>query len=112
MALANRGLSAMDENDATKAIEYLEKANEVQPENVYVLYSLGRCYNAKASEFAESDPAKSKETFKKAVDILDKCKELDPDNTYSWAYSRYQAYYNYYGPDAEETAGAQADAQK
>lgn len=111
MALANRGLAAMEENDAAKGIEYLEKAVAVQPENVAVLHWLGVCYNAKAGELSETDKVKSKELFKKAIDVFDKCKALDPENNFNWAYSRFQAYYNFYGPDAPETKQAEADSK-
>ena len=111
MALANRGLAAMEENNAANAIEYLEKALAVQPKNVAVLHWLGVCYNAKAGESSETDQAKSKEFFKKAIDVFDKCKELDPENNFNWAYSRFQAYYNFYGPDAPETKQAEADSK-
>ena len=112
VALANKGLMAMEENNATSAIEYLERASNIQPENAVVLMYLGVCYNAKAAETAETDQAKAKEIFKKAVDTFDKCKELDPDKLNArWGYNRYQAYYNYYGEDAPETKQAEADSK-
>ena len=112
IALANKGLLAIDENDVNNAIKYLEQARKVDESNAVVLQYLGVCYNSKASETAETDKAKAKEIYKTAVDILDKCKQLDPDKLNSkWGYYRWQAYYNYYGPDAPETKQAEADSK-
>ncbi len=112
MALANKGLMAMEDNNADEAINYLSKAVDIQPENSVVRMYLGICYNAKASTTSETDPAKAKEIFKLAIDQFDKCKELDPDMMQSrWGYNRYQAYYNYYGEDAPETKQAEADSK-
>ena len=112
MALANKGLMAMEENNADDAIKYLSQAVEVQQENSVVRMYLGICYNAKAVTTSETDKDKAHEIFKLAIDQFDKCKELDPDMMQSkWGYHRYQAYYNYYGEDAPETQQAEADSK-
>ena len=111
MALANKGLMAMDENNADEAIKYLTMASEVEPTNAVVKMYIGICLNAKASQTADTDPVKAKEIFKQAIDVFDKCKELDPDKLNAkWGYNRYQAYYNYYGENAPETKQAEQES--
>lgn len=110
MALANKGLYYMQKNDADNAIKCLEKAHAVKTDQVGVLYYLGLCYNSKAANMQDAKAAKS--VFKQAVDALDQCKTLDPDKTQiNWGYTRYQAYYNYYGANAAETKQAEAESK-
>ncbi len=110
MALANKGLYYMQKNDADNAIKCLEGAHKSKPEIVAVLYYLGLCYNSKAANMQDTKAAKN--VFKQAVDALDKCMDLDPGKAQiNWGYVRYQAYYNYYGPDAAETKQAEAESK-
>ncbi len=110
MALANKGLYYMQKNDADNAIKCLEGAHKSKPEIVAVLYYLGLCYNSKAANMQDTKAAKN--VFKQAVDALDKCMDLDPGKAQiNWGYTRYQAYYNYYGPDAAETKQAEAESK-
>ena len=110
MALANKGLYYMQKNDADNAIKCLEKAHAAKTDQVGVLYYLGLCYNSKAANMQDAKAAKS--VFKQAVDALDQCKTLDPDKTQiNWGYTRYQAYYNYYGANAAETKQAEAESK-
>lgn len=110
VALANKGSYYITKNDADNAIKCLETAHEVQPENVVVLYYLGVCYNSQAANM--QDPKAAKDVFAKAVQSLDKCKSIDPEKAQiNWGYARYQAYYNYYGPDAAETKQAESESK-
>ncbi len=109
-ALASKGLYYMQKNDAENAIKCLEGALQKDSKNVVVLYYLGLCYNSKAANMQDVKAAKN--VFKQAVDALDKCMELDPGKAQiNWGYVRYQAYYNYYGPDAAETKQAEAESK-
>jgi len=110
VALADKGMMAINDNDADKAVEYLKKATQVNPENAVVWTYLGACLNVQASNTATA--AQGKPIFKEAIDALDKAKQLDPDKTQAnWGYNRYQAYYGYYGPNAPETKAAEADSK-
>ena len=107
-ALANKGLMAMNENDAVTATEYLKKAKAIQPENAVVLTYIGICLNAQAAN--EMDDAKSKALFAEAIENFDKAKELDPtQQLVRWGYNRYQSYYNLYGADDPRTVDAELD---
>ena len=49
---------------------------------------------------------------REAIKVLDKAKELDPEKTRAnWGYTRYQAYYGYYGPTAAETKKAEEESK-
>ena len=44
--------------------------------------------------------------------LIDKAKELDPEKSQAnWGYTRYQAYYGYYGPTAAETKKAEEESK-
>ena len=106
VALANRGMMFIQRNDADNAIKNLKKALDIKPDNVTVMVYLGACYNSKAS--ALQDPNGRKVVYKEAINVLDKAKELDPEKSQAnWGYTRYQAYYGYYGPTAAETKKAE-----
>ena len=110
VALANLGMMYIQKNDADNAIKNLKLALAAKPDNVTVLTYLGACYNSKAG--ALQDPNGRKVVYKEAVKVLDKAKELDPEKAQAnWGYTRYQAYYGYYGPNAAETKQAEAESK-
>ena len=58
----------------------------------------------------KTSAADKKNYYKEAVELYDKCKQVDPDMMQiKWGYNRFNAYYNYYGPEAPETKQAEAD---
>ena len=110
VALANLGMMYIRKNDADNAIKSLKLALAAKPDNVTVLTYLGACYNSKAG--ALQDPNGRKVVYKEAVKVLDKAKELDPEKAQAnWGYTRYQAYYGYYGPTAAETKKAEEESK-
>ena len=110
VALANKGMVYIQKNDADNAIKCLKQALDAKPDNVVVLTYLGACYNSKAGNL--QDPNGRKVVYQEAIKVLDKAKELDPEKTQAnWGYTRYQAYYGYYGPTAAETKKAEAESK-
>ena len=110
VALANLGMMFIQKNDADNAIKNLKLALAAKPDNVTVLTYLGACYNSKAG--ALQDPNGRKVVYKEAIKVLDKAKELDPEKAQAnWGYTRYQAYYGYYGPTAAETKKAEEESK-
>ena len=110
VALANLGMMYIRKNDADNAIKNLKLALAAKPDNVTVLTYLGACYNSKAG--ALQDPNGRKVVYKEAVKVLDKAKELDPEKAQAnWGYTRYQAYYGFYGPTAAETKKAEEESK-
>ena len=110
VALANKGMMFIQKNDADNAINCLKQALDAKPDNVVVLVYLGACYNSKAGNL--QDPNGRKVVYQEAIKVLDKAKELDPEKTQAnWGYTRYQAYYGYYGPTAAETKKAEAESK-
>ena len=110
VALANLGMMYIQKNDAENAIKNLKQALAAKPDNVTVLTYLGACYNSKAG--ALQDPNGRKVVYKEAIKVLDKAKELDPEKAQAnWGYTRYQAYYGYYGPTAAETKKAEEESK-
>ena len=110
VALANLGMMYIQKNDADNAIKNLKLALAAKPDNVTVLTYLGACYNSKAG--ALQDPNGRKVVYQEAIKVLDKAKELDPEKAQAnWGYTRYQAYYGYYGPTAAETKKAEAESK-
>ena len=110
VALANLGMMYIQKNDAENAIKNLKQALAAMPDNVTVLTYLGACYNSKAG--ALQDPNGRKVVYKEAIKVLDKAKELDPEKAQAnWGYTRYQAYYGYYGPTAAETKKAEEESK-
>ena len=109
VALADMGIMYMGENDANAAIPFLRKAVAVKDDNVSVLYYLGTCLSISAQD-EKTTPADKKNLYKEAVQLYDKCKQLDPSmQQIKWGYNRFNAYYNFYGPEAPETKQAEAD---
>ena len=91
VALADKGIAAMGEEKPDEGIKWLTKAIAVKPDNAAVSTYLGVCYCVKAQEMDDKNP-------------------LDPQkNLVNWGYNRFNAYYNYYGPDAPETKQAEND---
>ena len=110
VALANKGMMYIQKNDADNAIKCLKQALDAKPDNVVVLVYLGACYNSKAGNL--QDPNGRKVVYQEAIKVLDKAKELDPEKAQAnWGYTRYQAYYGYYGPTAAETKKAEAESK-
>ena len=110
VALANKGMMFIQKNDAVNAINCLKQALDAKPDNVVVLVYLGACYNSKAGNL--QDPNGRKVVYQEAIKVLDKAKELDPEKAQAnWGYTRYQAYYGYYGPTAAETKKAEAESK-
>lgn len=110
VALANKGMMYYQKNDFGNAISCLKQAHESKPDNVVVLLYLGGCYNAKAGGL--QDPNGRKVVYQEAIKVLDKVKELDPEKAQvNWGYTRYQAYYGYYGPTAAETKKAEEESK-
>ena len=110
VALANKGMYYIQKNDADNAIKCLKTALESQPESVVVLTYLGACYNSKAG--ALQDPNGRKVVYQEAIKVLDKAKQLDPEKAQAnWGYTRYQAYYGFYGPNAKETKQAEEESK-
>ena len=109
VALADMGIMYMGENDAAGAIPYLRKAVEVKDDNVSVIYYLATSLCVVAQD-EKTSAADKKNYYKEAVGLYDKCKQLDPDMMQiKWGYNRFNAYYNFYGPEAPETKQAEAD---
>lgn len=107
-ALANKGLMAVNANDAEEGAMWLRKAADVKPDNAVVYTYLGACLSVQASNM--DDNTKRKELFQQAIEAFDKAKELDPNKqAANWGYNRYQAYYGLYGADDPKTKAAEAD---
>ena len=109
VALADLGIMHIGENDYAAAIPFLRKAIAVKDDNASVLYYLATslCIMAQDDKTSAAD---KKNYYKEAVELYDKCKQVDPDMMQiKWGYNRFNAYYNYYGPEAPETKQAEAD---
>jgi len=110
VALANKGMYYIQKNDADNAIKCLKTALDAKPDNVVVLTYLGACYNSKAG--ALQDPNGRKVVYQEAIKVLDKAKQLDPEKAQAnWGYTRYQAYYGFYGPNAAQTKQAEEESK-
>jgi len=109
-ALANKGLMAVNANNAQEGANWLRKAAAAKPDNAVVYTYLGACLSVQAANC--DDAAKSKDLYKQAIEAFDKAKELDPDKRMAnWGYNRYQAYYGLYGADDPKTKAAEADSK-
>ena len=108
LALADKGLMAVNENNAVEGAKWLRKASEVKPDNALVFTYLGMCLSSIAA--TSDNEAKTKEYYQQAIEAFDKAKDLDPDKRlYNWGYPRYQAYYALYGEEDARTKAAEAD---
>ena len=109
VALADKGLGMLNDNPA-EAAKYLKKAAEIKSDNAAIQTYAGTAISIHAQN--TEDPAAKKALYAEAIKYYDKAKELDPDRLNSnWGYNRFNAYYNYYGPDAPETQQAEADSK-
>ncbi len=109
IALADMGIMYIGENNYKDAVPYLRKAIAINAENPSVFYYLGTSLCILAQD-EKTTPEEKKNFYKEAVEIYDKCKQLDPGmQQIKWGYNRFNAYYNYYGPDAAQTKQAEAD---
>ena len=109
-ALANKGLMAVNANNAQEGANWLRKAAAAKPDNAVVYTYLGACLSVQAANC--DDAAKSKDLYKQAIEAFDKAKELDPDKRMAnWGYNRYQAYYGLYGADDPKTKAAETDSK-
>ena len=109
-ALANKGLMAVNANNAEEGAKWLRKAAAAKPDNAVVYTYLGACLSVQAANC--EDAAKSKDLYKQAIEAFDKAKELDPNKQMAnWGYNRYQAYYGLYGADDPKTKAAEADSK-
>ena len=109
-ALANKGLMAVNANNAEEGANWLRKAAAAKPDNAVVYTYLGACLSVQAANC--DDTAKSKDLYKQAIEAFDKAKELDPNKQMAnWGYNRYQAYYGLYGADDPKTKAAEADSK-
>ena len=108
-ALADKGMMAMADNNATEGANWMRKAAQASPENAAIQTYLGICLNALGSE--SEDNAKRKAYYEEAIQAFDKAKELDPNKAQAnWGYNRYQAYYALYGEEDARTKAAEADS--
>ena len=107
VALADKGMGLLNDNPE-EASKYLKKAYDIKSDNALLATYLATSISMQAQTI--EDAAKKKELYKEAIVYFDKAKELDPDRLQAnWGYNRYNAYYNYYGEDADETKQAEAD---
>ena len=107
VALADKGVLAVNDRNYKEAIEWLRKAATVNPDNAAIFTYIGVCFSSLASNC--EDESITKDYYKQAIDAFDKAKELDPDNNTRWGYNRYQVYYGLYGEDDPRTKAAEAD---
>jgi hypothetical protein len=109
VALADKGLGLINK-DAAEAAKYLKRAAELKDDNALIQTYAGTALSVQAQN--TEDAAAKKAIYEEAIKFYDKAKELDPDMLQAkWGYNRFNAYYNYYGPDAPETQQAEADSK-
>ena len=109
VALANKGMYYMDQDNASEATKWLKKAIDAKEDNAVVHYYYAVCRRAEAQAYAEADPAKFKSMMEEAIQHFDRTKELDPNKNIPWGYNRYSAYSQLYGEDDARTKAAESD---
>lgn len=110
IALADKGIYYMDEENAAEASKYFRMALEVDSKNAVVNYYLAICLRAQAQAFQGADDDKFKAMLGEAVSYFDKTKELDPTQaSIPWGYNRYSAYVQLYGENDARTKEAGYD---
>lgn len=110
VALADKGVWLLQGQKPEEAVPFLEKALTINAENPQATTYAALAYSMMAQNTEIAD--KRKELYAKAIKYFDKAKELDPDRLQvNWGYSRYNAYFNYYGENAPETKQAEQDYQ-
>ena len=108
IALACKGLMAVNANNAEEGAKWLRKAVVAKPDNPMAQFYLGACLNVLASN--APDAASGQKLYDEAIVAFDKAKELDPNKAQiNWGYNRFQAYYGRYGADDPKTKAAEAD---
>ncbi len=109
VALADKGLALLQNDRPKESVEYLKKAYSIKPDNAIIATYTGTAISVLAQN--TNDDRQKKALYKDAIYYLDKAKSLDPDKQQAkWGYNRYNAYYYYYGPDAQETRQAEKDS--
>jgi len=109
VALADKGMYYMDQDNAAEAAKYLKQAIDAKEDNAVVHYYYAICVRAQAQAFSDADPAKFKSMMEEAIKHFDRTKELDPDKMIPWGYNRWSAYSQLYGEDDAKTKAAEAD---
>lgn len=109
VAIADKGMYYMDQNNAEEAANCFKKAIDIQEDKAIVHYYYAVCTRAQAQNYADANPAKFKSMMEDAIKHFDRTKELDPDKIYQWGYNRYSAYVQLYGEDDARTKAAEAD---
>ena len=107
MAWALKGEVEMNKGQWDDAIASYQKASEIDPSFVQVVFNTGVCYNSKAIELKDKladkktggltneNADKVKAVLNDAKTYLEKARELDPTrSTVNWAYPLYQIYYS------------------
>ncbi|MBQ6652136.1 MAG: hypothetical protein IJM81_01900 [Prevotella sp.] len=108
IALADKGLIAMNENNVEDAITYLKRALTVKDDDALIQTYLGTCYTVKAGN--QETQQQAIPYFDEAIKAFDKAKQLDPNKQRAnWGYNRYQAYYGRYGENDPKTKDAEYD---
>lgn len=106
MVWAYKGQSEMNASKWDDAIASYQRAAEIDPDFVEVIFNAGACYNSKAIELKEQladkktggltneNAAKVKEILTDAKTYMERARELDPNREkVNWAYPLYTIYY-------------------